>query len=128
MDKEKIQNNYIESNYVRFFVSFLNKTWVYGSLSYMDFDFNILSFDEFISNIKREIEFTVPYAKESEKRLLPFNLFLLIRDDMIPLDEENYQSNIEKPGVLIFCTQDEEKGLENLTYFKDCPDGQQFFS
>ncbi|MHA1198753.1 MAG: hypothetical protein ACTSQF_05300 [Candidatus Heimdallarchaeaceae archaeon] len=128
MDKDKILNNFIESKYVRFFVSLLNKTWVYGSLGYMDFDFNLLSFDEFVSSIKREINFTLPYEKESEERLLPFNLFVLINDEMMPLNEENYLSNIEEPGVLIFCTQDEKRGLENLAFFKDCPDGQQFFS
>ncbi len=128
MDEDKIMGNFVESKLVRFFVSFLNNTWVYGSLSYTDFDFELMTLDEFISSIKREINFTIPYEKESEERLLPFKLFIVIQDELKIFNELNYLKHIEEPGAIIFCTQDEFKGLENLDRFKDSPDGQQFFS
>ena len=127
MDEDKILDNFVESKLVRFFVSYLNKTWVYGSLSYTDFDFKLMSLGEFISAIKHEIDFTIPYEKESEERLLPFKLFIVSKNELEILDETNYLKHIEKPGTLIFCTQDEFKGLENLDRFRDSPNGQQFF-
>ena len=128
MDKNKILDNFRESRLVRFFVAFLSHNWVYGSLDYTDFDFDILSFEDFVTLVKGEIEFTIPYDKDSEERLLPFKLFLIHKNDLISMNEENYQKYIEEPGVLVFCTQDEFEGLRCLDDFKDTSDGMQFFS
>ncbi len=128
MDKDKILDNFTESRIVRFFAAFLNNTWVYGSLSYTDFNFEIMSFNEFVDAIKREIDFTMPYEKESEERMLPFKLYLYVDDTLTILTEEVYLDSINKPNTLIFCTQDEENSLNSLKFFKESPNGIQFFS
>ena len=128
MDKKKILDNFIESKLVRFFIVFITKNWIYGTLSYTDFNFNILSFNDFLELIKQEIDFTIPYEKGSEERLLPFKLYLLIDNEFIILDEINYLSYIEKKGVIIFGTQDESIGFECFNYFKDSTDGKQFLN
>ena len=128
MSKDKVLKNFTESKLVRFFVAYLEGNWVYGTLGYTDFEFRLLEFREFVDAIKREIEFTNPYEKNSEERLLPFKIFLLNQNELNPLEEECYQKHIEDPGALVFCTQDEFKGLECLYRFKDSDDGKQFFS
>ena len=127
MSKDKVLDNYTESKLVRFFVAYLEGNWVYGTLGYTDFDFRLLEFSEFVDAIKREIEFTNPYEKNSEERLLPFKIFLLYHNELSPFEENTYFKYIEEPGALVFCTQDEFKGLECLDKFKDSDDGKQFF-
>ena len=128
MNRDKIIDNFTESKYVRFFVAFLNKTWIYGSLSYTDFNFSILSFDEFLESIKREIGFTFSSKKDTEERSLPFKIFILVHNKLNILDEKNYYKYINYPEAVVFCTQDETIGLECLDSFKESSEGNEFFN
>jgi hypothetical protein len=128
MSNEKISDNFIDSNYVRFFAAFLNDIWIYGPISYTNFDNEIIGFSELSKRIEAELRYTSPYFEESEEGKIPF-IYMLYREGIFEiLNEEIYQTEISNPKICIVLTQDEKKGKELFNYFLKTEAGSNFIN
>ncbi len=127
MNRDKVVDNLIDSSYVRFFAAYLNETWIYGPISYADFDNEIISLEEFSKRVKVEIKFSSPYFEESEEGKLPFIFSLYKEGSLEDLNEELYLAEITNPKICIVVTQDLQKGKNLFDYFLNTEDGRNFF-
>ncbi len=109
---DEIADNYVVSQYVDFFLSTLNHSYYYGYISIIDFDQELLSFEEFLDFITDETRVTFPMYEDRDDLIDTFSVYYYEKNDLIPLTYENYFTIIQQNEVIVFFTEDKEDALD----------------
>jgi len=109
---EEIMDNYVESQYVDFFLSTLNHSYYFGYISITDFDQELLSFDALLDFIMDETRVSFPMYEDRDDLEDTFTSFYYKNQDLIPITNENYFSVIQQPDVIVFFTEDKDDALK----------------
>ena len=111
--KERILENYIESEYVDVFLTFLDGKTFSLYVTFTGFDQEVITYEDFLALVQDQIEYIRnTYDVRDSSPGFNFGLYYYDMGELDEVTDENYPRRITQSNILLFATCDTKKALE----------------